>query len=252
MVLSKAHLLNTLCTQSDFVREQICGTLESVRDSTTPATRLQMRDDRSQTRPDMPDHVGELTVLIEQAQEGRAEAQKKLFSEVYSELRIIADSYMRSERPEHTLGATALVNESYLKLFGVPEGVSQMSYAHRHAFFLAASVAMRRILIDHARARAAEKRSPGDGHRVISLDVDHAASYAAPEDLIALDEALDSLGNEDERAASIVQLRFYAGRQIHEIAEMLGVSERTVKRDWEYARARLQQFLEAEATGAEE
>jgi RNA polymerase sigma factor (TIGR02999 family) len=187
---------------------------------------------------------GDLTLLIEQAQDGRIEAQRKLFGEVYNELKVIAASFMRSERPEHTLGATALVNESYLRLFGVSTSANQMSYEHRHAFFKAAAVAMRRILIDHARAKGSAKRAPADGKRIIRLDIEHAVEHGNPADLIALDEALDTLTLEDERAASIVQLRFYAGRQIEEIAQMLGLSARTVQRDWEFARARLQQLLD--------
>lgn len=189
--------------------------------------------------------VGDLTLLIEQAQHGREQAQRRLFAEVYQQLRTIAAAHMRNERAEHTLGATALVNESYLRLFGVESADHAMSFNHRHAFFKAASVAMRRILIDHARARAALKRTPSDGRRVISLDLELASENAHPSDLLALDEALDTLGREDERAASVVQLRFYAGRQIDEIAEMMGVSSRTVKRDWEFARARLQQLLDS-------
>jgi RNA polymerase sigma factor (TIGR02999 family) len=227
-----------------------CGILEPTYSDEPDNHLLYMPDEQSQSENHRLDPVGELTVLIEQAQDGHEEAQKRLFSQVYHELRVIAQAYMRSERAGHTLGATALVNESYLKLFGV-QARSQMSYAHRHAFFKAASVAMRRILIDHARARATEKRLPGGGKRVISLDLEFAADHADPHDLIALDEAVEQLGNEDERAASIVQLRFYAGRQISEIAEMIGVSERTVKRDWEFARARLQQLLEANVSHGE-
>ena len=187
----------------------------------------------------------DLTILIEEAREGHIEAQKQLFSQVYDELKTIAASFMRSERTEHTLGATALVTESYLRLFGVETSLHTMSYEHRHAFFKAASVAMRRILIDHARAKNAAKRSPGVGKRVLSLHIEHAIDHANPEDLIALDEAISALADEDERSASIVQLRFYAGRQIDEIALLLGISSRTVKRDWEFARARLQQSLDA-------
>jgi len=186
---------------------------------------------------------GDITLLIEDAQSGHAPAQQQLFSEVYHELRTIAAAYMRQERAGHTLGATALVNESYLKLFGA-DSLGGMSFEHRHAFFKAASVAMRRILIDHARSKAAVKRSPGNGRRVISVDLEIASQDADPHDLMALDEALSILEQEDERAADVVHLRFYAGRQLGEIAEMLGVSDRTIKRDWEFARARLQQLLD--------
>jgi len=195
--------------------------------------------------------IGDLTLLIEQIQDGREDARQALFSEVYHELRTIAASHMQHERVEHTLGATALVNESYLRLFGVETNASPLSFEHRHAFFKAASVAMRRILIDHARGKAAAKRSPGGGNRIISLDLEVASEHADPADLIALDDALRILELEDERAASVVQLRFYAGRQIDEIAEMTGVSARTIKRDWEFARARLQQLLETRPANGE-
>lgn len=212
-----------------------------------------MTDHERQTGPDRrPEGArGDITVLIEQARSGGDHAREQLLSEVYRELRVIAASHMRHERPNHTLGATALVNESYLRLFGVRSDRPGPDYAHRHAFFKAASVAMRRILIDHARARAAQRRSPGKDRRVVSADLEIASEHADPHDLIDLDEALTTLEGEDERAASVVHLRFYAGRQIHEIAQMMGVSERTVKRDWEFARARLQQLLDAAPEDAE-
>ncbi len=210
-----------------------------------------MSNDRDQNRhPDQPvPPRGDITMLIEDAQSGRAKAQEQLFREVYRELRTIAAAYMRHERAGHTLGATALVNESYLKIFGGDSTQIGMSFSHRHAFFKAASVAMRRILIDHARAKAAAKRSPGAGRRVISADLEIASQDANPHDLLELDEALALLEREDERSAAVVQLRFFAGRQLHEIAEMMGVSERTIKRDWEYARARLQQLLDESSQG---
>lgn len=207
------------------------------------------QSNRDKTPPAHP--RGDITMLIEDAQSGRSQAHEHLLSEVYHELRNIAASYMRHERTEHTLGATALVNESYLKIFGTDNTQSGMSFAHRHAFFKAASVAMRRILIDHARARATIKRTPGTGRRIISADLEVASQDADPSDLMALDEALKAFEAEDERAAAVVQLRFFAGRQLNEIAEMLGVSERTIKRDWEFARARLQQLLDAPSTPGE-
>ena len=188
---------------------------------------------------------GEVTALLESAAGGSVVDRDRLFQIVYDELRVIARSHMRSERADHTLGATALVNESYLRLFRVAGQSPSTAYEHRHAFYKAAATAMRRILIDHARARAADKRN--DPHQAgrISVDLVEASMQADPRDLLSLDEAISRLEQEDERAASVVRLRFFGGRQIEEIAEMLGVTSRTIKRDWEFARARLQQFLES-------
>jgi len=193
---------------------------------------------------------GEVTLLLEAARQGSLTARERLLEIVYDELRVVARSHMRGEREDHTLGATALVNESYLRLFRV-SGTEEpgTTYEHRHAFYKAAATAMRRILIDHARARVAAKRG---GTRVrgmggVSLDVLEASAEADPADLLALDEALSRLEGEDERAATVVRLRFYGGRTVDEIAELMDVSSRTVKRDWEFARARLQQLMEPES-----
>lgn len=205
-----------------------------------------------------PGAQGDITQFLEQAGAGSEVAREKLLHAVYNELRVIAGSHLRNERPNHTLGATALVNESYLKLIGSVGGnlqhgtnneinqddPSSFVFTHRHAFYKAAAIAMRRILIDHARSKAAIKRSAPSGFQRISIDILEASTQANPEDLLSLDEALSRLENEDDRAASIVRLRFFAGRSIDEIALMLGVSSRTVKRDWEFARARLQQLIE--------
>jgi len=212
---------------------------------------------------------GELTQLLHGAQAGSDAARETLLERVYGELLKIARAQMRHERDDHTLGATGLVNESYLRLFGrdphetepdapagtrtepqpetpggAPVGSTPLSYAHRFAFYKAASTAMRRILIDHARARASVKRAGGRRRLSISADFEDASIFAEPEDLMSLDDALARLEKEDERAATVVRLRFYAGRQHEEIAQMLDVSARTIKRDWEFARARLQQILE--------
>jgi len=200
-----------------------------------------------------PRDKGEITRLLEDAGGGSPEARELLLQEVYNELRIIAASHMRHERSDHTLGATGLVNESYFKLFrllggpgqsGMDETQISFSFEHRHAFYKAAATAMRRILIDHARAKATLKRSGDTRGRRIRLDLVEASTLDNPHDLLSLDEALTRLEAEDERAASVVRLRYFAGRQIEEIAEMLEVSSRTVKRDWEFARARLQQLIE--------
>lgn len=188
---------------------------------------------------------GEVTQLLADVADGSAAARDRLLHIVLDDLRAIARSHMRRERPDHTLGATALVNESYLRLFRVAGETAKTSYAHRHAFYKAAATAMRRILIDHARARAAGKRGNLRGRGRISLDLLEASIEADPHDLLSLDDALCRLEEEDERAAAVVRLRFFGGRQIEEIAEMYNVSARTIKRDWEFARARLQQLLEA-------
>jgi RNA polymerase sigma-70 factor (ECF subfamily) len=195
----------------------------------------------------------DVTQLLEQAGAGSSEAREYLLEKVYNELRVIAASQMRHERNDHTLGATALVNESYLKLIRSLGGASDeksgqteesFRFLHRHAFYKAAATAMRRILIDHARAKATGKRFDGIKGRRVSIDLVEASTLDNPHDLLSLDDALSRLESEDERAAAVVRLRFFAGRQIDEIAEMLEVSSRTVKRDWEFARARLQQLIE--------
>ena len=193
------------------------------------------------TDPDLTD----ITLLIDEAQGGSDGARNRLLELVYKELHTIARSQMRSERVDHTLGATALVNESYMRLFKLTGMDASSAFHHRHAFYKAASVAMRRILIDHARALATLKRSGQRKRGNISLDLLQASTESDPCDLLSLDDALSRLEGEDERAAAVVRLRFFGGRQLDEIALILGVSSRTVKRDWEFARARLQQLIEA-------
>jgi len=192
---------------------------------------------------------GEVTLLLEQARRGSDRARDRLLEIVYDELMIVARSHMRGERSDHTLGATGLVNESYLRLFkAAGSDETPASFEHRHAFYKAAATAMRRILIDHARARVAAKRGGGQRRSAIggsvSLDVLEASAQADPADLLSLDDALCRLEEEDDRAGAVVRLRFYGGRSVEEIADLLGVSSRTVKRDWEFARARLQQLME--------
>ncbi len=203
-----------------------------------------MNDDRTQDSASS--DGGDITRLLRSANNDTPGARDELLRTVYHELKRIAASHMAGERPEHTLGATGLVNEAYLRLF-VSDGAPSTPFERRQAFYQAATTAMRRILIDHARAKLAAKRGGAErraGRQRISADLLEASADSDPADLIALDEALDDLQRDDERAAEVVRLRFYAGRQLAEIADVLGVSTRTVKRDWEYARARLQQILD--------
>ena len=158
------------------------------------------------------------------------EATDQLFALIYEQLRKIAQRRMSEERAEHTLQATALVNEAYLRLVGD----TQTRWQGRAHFFAAAAEAMRRILIDHARRRGTAKR--GAGLQAVGSVLD-LASEDRIADALALDDLLSRLESDDSQAASVVRLRFFAGLGIDETAEVLGVSPRTVKRNWEYARA---------------
>lgn len=169
----------------------------------------------------------------------------ELFPLVYAQLQGMARARMRRERPEHTLQATALVHEAYLKLVGL-QGDSDAAARDRRRFFAAAGQAMRRLVIDHARHRNAAKRGGnGDGHGGgirVSLDAlaaEPADDRGTDERLIALGEALDTLEAEDPRAAEVVKLRYFAGLSVAEVAEAMEVSPRTVEREWTFARARL-------------
>lgn len=201
-----------------------------------------MKDEASADRSDA---ERELTRRLADAGAGAMSAEE-LFPLVHRQLRAMAQKQMAAERPDHTLQATALVHEAYLRV--VPDAASPAAaraFAGRVHFFRAAADAMRHILIDHARARLREKRG-GRGRRRVDLsiaDAFQAASSGSPEDAIALDEALQRLREVDARAAEIVHLRFYAGLSVDEVAEVLGVSPRTVDLDWKLARAFLYRLL---------
>jgi RNA polymerase sigma factor (TIGR02999 family) len=175
----------------------------------------------------MPDN--DVTRLLEAVNAGRPDAYQQLLAIVHDELRRMAAARLRSERPGHTLQPTALVNEAYLRL---AEGGDWQNRAH---FFGAAAKAMRRILVDHARKRASQKRG-ADGERVALSEVD-IVTDAPDVDVLALDEAISALEEENPRLARVVQLRFFAGLTVHQIAELNDVAPVTVKRDWTYARA---------------
>ena len=156
---------------------------------------------------------------------------------VYDELRDLARRRMAGERAQHTLQATALVHEAYVRLVRDRD----MQWRDRRHFFGAAAEAMRRVLVDHARRVKSDKRG-GDRARV-SLSVDRVETDVADERLLALDEALDVLEAEDPRAAEVSRLRYFAGLEVREVALAMDVSERTVAREWAYARARLSELL---------
>ena len=173
-------------------------------------------------------------------------ARDELLNLVYDHLRRIAQERMKGERAGHTLEATGLVHEVFLKLLGNAE----VSWENRGHFYAAAAQAMQRILIDHARRRGAEKRGGGMGR--VPLNVIDLAEETDPEQVFALDEAMAALEQSDPRAASVVRLRFFAGLEVAETAKVLGLSERTVMRDWAFARATLfaQIAGDADASGA--
>jgi RNA polymerase sigma factor (TIGR02999 family) len=179
----------------------------------------------------MAESSGEITSLLTRLKAGDQSAQEQLIPLVYNELRRLAAHYMRGERPDHTLQATALVHEAFLRLTST-EVVDWQSRAH---FFAIAAQTMRRILVDHARAAGSAKRSGGQ-HR-ISLESAIVYSPEQSRDMLALDEALGRLEQRDARQCRIVEMRFFAGLSLDETAEALGISARTVKRDWSMARA---------------
>lgn len=161
------------------------------------------------------------------------------FAQVYDELRAVAHARMHGERAGHTLQTTELVHEAYLRL----RRSGGAEWQNRKHFFSAAAEAMRRILIDRARARQRVKRGADEAGvpaRRLALDLREVAELADdrdPETILALDRAIEGLGKEDPRIMETVKLRFYAGLSVEEVAETLGVSTRTVKRDWSFARA---------------
>ncbi len=170
---------------------------------------------------------------------GRAEGRvdyDRLLPLVYGELRAMARAKLGSERLGHTLGATALVHEAFLKLVG-----SDVGWDTRRHFFGAAAESMRRILIDHARNKKRDKRDPGSVARV--LDPADVAVLADPDATLTIDEITTQLEARDPRLAEIVKLRVFAGLPTSEIASMLGIHERSVRREWAFARSMLHNAL---------
>lgn len=185
----------------------------------------------------------DVTRLLHDAS-SRKDAWSELLPIVYEELQSLARNRMRAERGEHTLQATALVHEAYLRLVGDRD----MAWENRRHFFGAAAEAMRRVLVDHARKAKSQKRG-GDRARM-SITVAELVQNDDPDRLLAVDEALSLLEKEDARAAEVARLRFFTGLAVEETALAMGLSERTVMREWSYARARLAELL-AEESGAD-
>ncbi|MGA2005515.1 MAG: sigma-70 family RNA polymerase sigma factor [Terriglobales bacterium] len=206
--------------------------LETCREATTILLSVQELRYNSHLVGDcVSSHPGEVTQLLAQIHAGNKEAEDRLIPLVYAELRRLAAHYLRGERSDHTLQPTALVHEAYLRLTRI-QGVDWQSRSH---FFAIAATVMRRILVDHARGQRAEKR---EGFReAVSLDDALVVSPGRSTDLIALDEALDRLARIDARRSRIVELRFFGGLSEEETAQVLGISARTVKRDWRIAKA---------------
>jgi len=184
------------------------------------------------------ENAPDVTLMLKEWSDGNAEVLDNLMPLVYDELRRQASRFLRKERANHTLQTTALINEAYLKLIN-QRGVEWQNRAH---FFAIASVAMRRILVDYAKGRHREKRG-GAGE---DLPLDEALQISSNEksiDLIALDEALDNLAKFDARQAKVVELRYFSGLSIDETAEVLGVSNATVRLDWNLAKAWLRKEI---------
>ena len=181
------------------------------------------------------DPPGDVTRLLREWGAGDRSAVDRLLPIVYDELHRLASGYLKRERTGHTLQSTALVNEAWMRL--ADQSAPWQNRAH---FLGVAAQAMRRILVDHARRRAAQKRG-GQDARVTLADV--SAPGGREVDLVLLDEALERLAALDERQAKMVTMRFFAGLSVEETAEALGVSEKTVKRDWAAAKAWLHREL---------
>ncbi len=169
----------------------------------------------------------------------------ELFSFIYPRLRAIAQQQMNAERPNHALTATALVHEVYLKLVG-PRRISWQNRTH---FYAAAVEAMRRILLDYAKARHRQKR--GQGKRIVSLEELNqpqmdCLKFVGDDNFFALDEAICRLREQDARMAEVVRLRWFVGLTVAETAQVLDISERTVKNDWSFAKAWLARELDVE------
>jgi RNA polymerase sigma factor (TIGR02999 family) len=186
----------------------------------------------------MEDRPGDITLLLQKVKQGQTEAADELVRLVYQELRRIAAAYLWKERPGHSLQPTALINEAWIRL----ADQTQVDWRDRTHFFGVAAQMMRRILVDHARAHRADKR--GGGATVLSLDiVEIEATPQKLEEILAIDEVLSRLAQVDPQQEQIVEMHYFAGMTIEETAAALGISSRTVDREWALASAWLRREL---------
>jgi RNA polymerase sigma factor (TIGR02999 family) len=187
-----------------------------------------------------PTSGNDVTQLLKRWRKGSRDAESELMERVQGELRRLAAGYLRHERNGRTLQPTAVVNEAYIRL--LPQrGVSWENRAH---FFGIAAKMMRRVLVDHARRKRAIKRDAGPADPVSISGVPSPAREADPVDVLALHTALDTLGELDKRQAEIVEMRFFAGLTVEEIAEVLDISPATVKREWATAKLWLRRQMQ--------
>jgi RNA polymerase sigma-70 factor, ECF subfamily len=178
-----------------------------------------------------------VTQLLEKFEPGDRPAEEQLFADIYTELRGLAARYLHRERKNHTLQPTALVHEAYLKLVGH----TRVDWQGRAHFLAIAARAMRQILVDHARRHRAAKRG-GNRHR-IALDDNLVTESSRDVDLLTLEDALAKLTKLDPRQAQMIELRFFGGLSIAEVAKVMGISKRSVEREWTMVRAWLRREL---------
>src|SRR5262245_25215700 len=185
----------------------------------------------------------EVTRILSAIEQGEPRAAEQLLPLVYDELRRLAAQKLAQEQPGQTLQETALVHEAYVRLVGSAEEAAgrEQHWDGRGHFFAAAAEAMRRILIDRARQKRAQKR--GGGRQRLDIDARDLATQASPDQLLALDDALAKLARDDPAAAQLVELRYFAGLSVDEAGKVLGMSTATAYRHWKYARAWLHSEL---------
>jgi RNA polymerase sigma factor (TIGR02999 family) len=191
----------------------------------------------------MPASDHQVTVLLERMREGNPEASAQLIPLVYQELRRMAAGYMQRERPNHTLQATALVNEAYLRLVGGERPTPQ----NRAHFLAIAAHTMRQVLMDYGRQHRAGKR--GGGAQPVDFDAELLVASDSLEDVLAVNEALERLEKFDPRQSQLIELRFFAGLTVEEAAEVMGISAITVKREWRSAKAWLHREMAQAQSG---